>query len=195
MIPSHVFVFIIALYGVVLMINLVVQEIGEYQAKMSPHKVWDIVWEHTPNFHQYESLTNVIPGLLLGSLFFVKRGDSILLEFFVKFIIILLVRALTTVSTIFPKHENCDSSNLTWWNVLSGCYDKVFSGHTAFVVLFTLIFLREGLLNSATFWVINLLQMATIVLTRAHFTVDVILGFVVTYLVYDGNYSILGKKV
>jgi hypothetical protein len=195
MIPSHVFIFIITLYGVALMINLVVQEIGEYQAKTSPDKVWDIVWEHTPNFHQYEMLTNVIPGLLLGSLFFVKRGDSILLEFFVKFIIILLVRALTTVSTIFPKHENCDSSNLTWWNVLGGCYDKVFSGHTAFVVLFTLIFLREGLLNSATFWGINLLQMATIVLTRSHFTVDVILGFVITYLVYDGNYSILGKKI
>ena len=194
MIPSHVLVFLIALYGVALGINLVVQQIGEYQHQKSPDKIWDIVWEHTPNLHKYEYLTNVIPVVLLLSLFIIKRGDSILVEFFVKYIIILLVRALTTVSTIFPKHEHCDSSSLTWWNVLGGCYDKVFSGHTAFVTLFTLIFLREGILNGWQFWLVNLAQMATIVLTRAHFTVDVILGFVITYLVYDGNYNILGKK-
>lgn len=192
MIPSHIFIFIIALYSVALVINLVVQHIGEYQYQKSPDKVWDIVWEHTPNFHEYEYLTNTIPTLLLASLFFIGKRDSILFEFFTKFIIILLVRALTTVSTIFPKHDMCDSSSLTWWNVLGGCYDKVFSGHTAFVTLFTLIFLREKILDTASFWFINITQMAIIVLTRAHFTVDVILGFVITYLVYDGKYKLPG---
>jgi hypothetical protein len=190
MIPSHIFIFIGALYAVVLFINYATQLIGEYQDAKSPGKIWDIVWETTPNFHAYEWTTNILPLACLGALFFVRAGDSILYEFFLKFIMILLLRSLTTVSTIFPKHEHCEHSP-TWWNALGGCYDKVFSGHTAFVTLFTLIFLREKIIDSTLFWLINLAQMSVIVLTRSHFTVDVILGFIITYLVFDGNYDIL----
>jgi len=112
----------------------------------------------------------------------------ILKEFFGKFLIILLVRALTIVSTILPKHEKCDD-NLNWYDYIRGqCYDKVFSGHISFVLLLCLIMLREKILSVPTFFAILTTQFASIILTRSHYTVDVILGIVITYLVYDGDY-------
>lgn len=195
MIPSHVLIFLIVLYLATMFVNLSIQRIGKYHYSKSPDRIWDIVWEYGPDLHRYEILINVIPILLFVSLFFINRGDSLLYEIVVKFIIILLVRAITTISTIFPKEERCDDE-ITWFTPINGgCYDKVFSGHTAIVTLITLIFWREKLIDFSTFWVLNLTQMSTIVLTHSHFTVDVVLGFVITYLVYDGNYSILGKKI
>lgn len=102
---------------------------------------------------------------------------------------------MTTLSTIFPKEERCDD-DIDWTTPFNGgCYDKVFSAHTAIVTLFTLIFWRENLLSTEAFWGLNIAQMAIIVFTRAHYTVDVILGFLITYLVYDGKYSIPGLKL
>jgi hypothetical protein len=194
MIPSHVFVFLVILYAIVMAVNLSIQYIGKYHYSKSPDRIWDLVWEYGPDLHTYQWLIQVIPSVLFLSLFFIQKSDSILYEFVLKFIIIMLVRAITTISTILPKEERCNDE-ITWHTPLNGgCYDKVFSAHTAIVTLFTLIFLRENLISSASFWILNFAQMALIVLTRAHYTVDVVLGFLITYLVYDGKYCLFGKK-
>jgi hypothetical protein len=194
MIPSHVLAFLVVLYITTIAVNLTIQFIGRHHYSKSPERIWDIVWEYGPNLHKYEYVTNIIPLCLFAALFFINRGDSLLFEIAAKFILILVVRAFTTVSTIFPKEERCDDA-ITWYTpFIGGCYDKVFSAHTSIVTLITLIFWREKLIDSTAFWALNLAQMSAIVITHSHFTVDVILGFVITYLVYDGNYSILGRK-
>jgi hypothetical protein len=73
-----------------------------------------------------------------------------------------------------------------------GCYDKIFSGHTSFVTLATLNLLDARVISAPAFWFTNLLNAALILLTRAHYTVDVILGFVISYLVFDGEYRLFG---
>lgn len=194
MIPSHVLAFLIILYTATMLINVAIQLIGRQHYTKAPGRIWDILWEYGPDLHTYGYMVNIIPLGLLISLFFINRGDSLLFEITVKFVLILIIRAITTISTIFPKEERCDDT-ITWYTPLNGgCYDKVFSGHTAIVTLITLIFWREKLINSGVFWILNITQMTTIVLTHSHFTVDVILGFIITYLVYDGKYSIPGLK-
>lgn len=194
MIPSHVLAFLIILYTATMLINVAIQLIGRQHYTKAPGRIWDILWEYGPDLHTYGYMVNIIPLGLLISLFFINRGDSLLFEITVKFVLILIIRAITTISTIFPKEERCDDT-ITWYTPLNGgCYDKVFSGHTAIVTLITLIFWREQLINSGIFWILNITQMTTIVLTHSHFTVDVILGFIITYLVYDGKYSIPGLK-
>jgi hypothetical protein len=192
MIPSHVIAFLILLYGITIAVNLAVQQIGRAHYSRTPDRIWDVMWEYGPDMHAQQFAIQIIPFFLFVSLFFINKGDSILLEFLMKFILILLVRAITTVSTIFPKEGRCDDE-ITWATPFNGgCYDKVFSAHTAIVTLFTLIFWREKVISTETFWGLNIAQMGLIVLTRAHYTVDVILGFIITYLVYDGKYSVPG---
>ena len=68
--------------------------------------------------------------------------------------------------------------------------DKVFSGHMALTLLGSLIYYRENFISFSTFAFLNSLEAIMIILTRAHYTIDVFLAILITYLVYDGDYHI-----
>ena len=99
------------------------------------------------------------------------------------------------LSTVLPKHEKC-TRRFSWSNCFKGqCYDKSFSGHTALVFLACLIFLREGIIP---FWALCLImttQISLILLTRSHYTIDVVIALLFTYLVYGGDYHIFNEFV
>lgn len=175
---------------ILLLSNYFTHELGKtfYTGEQANSKIFDVLWAITPDMHEYHKYNDIfVVGLLISFLFV---PTSIFKEFIGKFLLILLVRALTIVSTILPKHEKCDD-NLTWLQMMKGqCYDKVFSGHTSFVLLATLIFLREGIISLPIFFALNLGQITSIILTRSHYTVDIILAIVITWLVYDGDYHV-----
>ena len=187
---------IVLLYIITTSLNYLVQYIGNGINKKDPRRIWDIVWDNTPDLNEYAYIKNILPVSLLASVFFIKDGFSIFYEFFTKFILILIIRSATVISTIFPKYAKCRLTGNTIEDAIGGCYDKIFSGHTSFVALFTLILLNKNKINPLIFWILNIFEMSIITLSRSHFTVDVILGFVISYLIYNGNYSInnpLGK--
>ncbi len=159
-----------------------------YKHENKDVKIFDLLWSITPDLHQYSLVNDLIPVAVFGFFLVTPQHPSLIKEFFGKFLIILLVRALTIVSTVLPKHEKCDD-DINWYDYIRGqCYDKVFSGHMSFVLLLCLIMLREKILSVPTFFAIIAAQFASIILTRSHYTVDVVLAIVITYLVYDGDY-------
>lgn len=186
--PSHIILTFLILLAFVFIINYTVQHIGIQHNKENPGTIYDVVWKYGPDLSKHSWLHEVVLIGIIISLFILPITDSILKEFLIKFTIVMLVRALTTISTILPKDESCDETIGLHTFISGGCYDKVFSGHTAFVTMFTLIFLDKSFISTLQFWLINIINMAFIVLTRGHYTIDVILGFIISYLVYDGNY-------
>lgn len=181
--------------GILLIIGLAnyyTNEIGEayYEGEKKIDKIFDIVHEYTPDLHQFEFAVNILPLLLLGSLVFLPNGKSMLFEFAGKYLLLHLIRSLTIISTILPKHEQCSRDKSIFRKILGDCYDKVFSGHTALVFLITLILVREGYLGMGQLIAINAIESTIILLTRSHYTIDVILAYFITYLVYDGDYHI-----
>ena len=188
MVRAKIFIFCTMILCIVVFINISVQHIGHNHYTKNNLKLYDLIQECTPNFHKYEYLVNIIPLLIISSLFYLPITTKIMEEFFIKFFIILIIRALTTFTTILPKHEKCEV-NLKWTSLLlGGCYDKLFSGHTAFTTLWTLIFLNEKFINTFQFWFINLINSVAIITTHSHYTVDVILGFIITFFVYDSDH-------
>jgi hypothetical protein len=178
--------------AIIFLSNIYTHELGKwfYEQNDSKGKVFDILHEITPDLHDHKPYNDIILVATILSFFFIPNSLAIIKEFAGKFLLIMLVRALTIISTILPKHEKC-ASELTWVHYIKGqCYDKVFSGHTAFVLLATLIYLREGILSFPVFLAINMANWASIILTRSHYTVDIILAIVITWLVYDGDYHI-----
>lgn len=164
-----------------------------YEHNEPDGKIFDILHHITPDLQVYAKYNDTILVLTILSFLFVPKSVSILKEFLAKFILIMFVRALTTMSTILPKQSEC-RSEMGWINMFKGqCYDKVFSGHTAFVLLATLIYLRENIISVPVFFLVNLLNITSIILTRSHYTIDVILAIVITYLVYDGDYTVFTK--
>lgn len=171
-----------------------------YEQELHFNQIFDLFHEYTPDFHEYELLVNVIPFFLLVCFAVCGVNLSSLKEFAWKLLLIYILRALTIIITILPKHEKCmyDSKSVTMSTFLGGCYDKVFSGHMALTFLGTLIYYREKLISFPMFVGLNIVEAMLIILTRSHYTIDVILAILITYLVYDGDYHIFtdfAKKI
>jgi hypothetical protein len=182
---TYIITIILFIYG----IQYIIQRSGD--SHYSQHnKIFDLVHSNTFDMSKYTWVINIIPLSLLAYIVFGSKQSNLLSEFFYKFLLILSIRAVIAVSTILPKHEKCEVKYDIQFILEGGCYEKLFSGHTAIVTLLTLMFAREKYISLNTFWILNGVNMTLIILTHAHYTADVLLGFIITYLVYDGNYNI-----
>ena len=185
------------LLAIIMMGSYIVDEIGVYfyETQKTQNKIFDIVHELTPDLHQYEDWVNFIPALILVSFFILPNGFILAKEFVGKLLLIWFLRALMLITTILPKHEKCNR-RWTWKNCFNGqCYDKVFSGHTSLVFLAALLFYREGFLNGWGMIGMTAVEICIILLTRSHYTIDVVMALLITYIVNDGDYHVLGEFV
>lgn len=163
-----------------------------YEKEFHVNSIFDVFHEYTPDFHKWEVVVNLIPFGILGCLFFCGLSLDAIKEFAWKLLLIYIIRALTVITTILPKHEKCDYEvgSFSISTFIGGCYDKVFSGHMALTLLGTLIYYRENYISFSSFAFLNSLEALLLILTRAHYTIDVLLAILITYLVYDGDYHI-----
>ncbi len=186
------FLYIACIIGFIYAIQYLIQKWGiEHYEDKDKKGVFDITHISTPSLYKYGWIANIIPTVLLGILLFGTKESDLIQEFFFKFLFVLVIRALVGISTILPKHDECTVKFDLQFLLEGGCYDKLFSGHTAIVTLISVLLAREGFMSDWVFWLVNAVNMILIVLTRSHYTADVLLGFVIAYLVGNGDYGIL----
>ena len=181
-IPILVFFIIV---GVIIASNYISHIIGSnYYKENKTNKVHDILQDVLPDLHNYHYVIDLIGLAVLIPAFF-YFNETLTIEFLTKFLIIMFIRAFTVISTVLPKYEHCDETFTFRSFFLGGCYDKIFSGHTSFILLLTLIYLREHIINGLALLGINFVNILAILLTRSHYTVDVILAVFVTTTVFN----------
>ena len=101
----------------------------------------------------------------------------------IHMVALLALRAITTVVTVLPKSGPCDSDEFSLEMLLTGqCYDKVFSGHTAFAVLVSLACVSYGVWPEWGGWLYSAGMALMLLVTRGHYTVDIVLGAAFAYL-------------
>jgi hypothetical protein len=169
-----------------------IETLGEHHYEIEQAAdIFDIAHKYLPDLHYYQWIINIVPIVLLVWILFIKDTVSILMNTLIVTLTVLIIRALTAVSTILPKHEKCKVEK-KFWNAFQGggCYDKIFSGHMAVVTILLLNLLTRKYITISQFWGLSLVEALTILLTRGHYTADVILGFAIAYLVYDGEYRL-----
>jgi hypothetical protein len=71
-----------------------------------------------------------------------------------------------------------------------GCYDKIFSAHFGITFLTTLILFDNGLINNFIAILINLVNGMFILLSRNHYTIDIIVSIFVVIIIYQNNLNI-----
>lgn len=169
--------------GFIFISNYLTLTIGEKHYKNNS-TIYDVLHEILPNLRAYHYSVDIIGLLCTLSLFFVGNEDLIY-EFLAKFIIIMFIRAFTILTTILPKDKECDTRHSFRNYLFGGCFDKIFSGHTSFALLLTLLYYREHIINIPTLLGVNLLNIFLILSTRAHYTVDVLLAIFVTTTIYS----------
>ncbi len=124
-------------------------------------------------------------------LFFKDKLSNFITLF--KFVgIMAFLRFLTCVSTLLPPikgryiKERSDERNFMNY-VIGHNYDKIFSGHTGVMLICVLITITNDLVNKIgkiTISILGVIYSLLILLTRQHYTVDVLLSYMIIIPLY-----------
>lgn len=109
-------------------------------------------------------------------------------EYIGYWLVVFTIRTIVINITILPKDKKCDIVKHSSPYV-GGCYDKVYSGH--FAVFFTcLLFLyKKKYINMFIFALSSIIMGTLIVASRSHYTIDVIVSFLIVLVFYQNNIS------
>jgi hypothetical protein len=153
--------------------------------KIKP-KVFDIGARHLPDWQNNQLLKYVAD--FIAYIMPVLLGAEIALEQAEYIIVIYGLRYIFNLVTILPKQTDCDDTKFGLNEVIFGhCYDKIFSGHTASVVLLALL-LHKHKGYSAFLLALGIVVYGIVIIClRYHYTIDVLVAIVVTLLVFQNN--------
>lgn len=156
---------------------------------------------HTDNldFSPYYKLTGVPINLYTFLLIFYFNKH--IEKFLYMLTFMYTIRAISFSLTILPKCGKMnDKDNTRSCSQILFDYvtmrdphighnnDLLFSGHVGFVCLFNLYVYHFGYVGyetNAFMWFINFINSIFIILTRCHYSIDVLYSYIVTYLIYD----------
>lgn len=157
-----------------------------YQKKENYKRVQDFFHDMFPHYAQFEYVPDIISCSLIAYLALMKFNLIYQLSGFIFTLVIL--RQLVIQMTILPKNEIC---NIKHSSVLrGGCYDKIFSGHFGITFLTTLILYDNRLINKFFAIVINVVNALFMLLSRCHYTIDIIVSILVVVVIYQNNLNI-----
>jgi hypothetical protein len=157
-----------------------------YQKKENYKKVQDIFHNILPHLSNFEYASDILSGLVLAYLAIMKF--ELLYEFGGLIFTLILLRQFIIQITVLPKNEICHIKDSSIFR--GGCYDKIFSAHFGITFLATLILFDNGLINNLFMIVINFVNALFILLSRNHYTIDIIVSIFVVIIIYQNNLNI-----
>ena len=150
-------------------------------------KVFDIGHKYLPDYTDNPYLLGILNSMIILAPFIIQYGlgYNILDDFIYYFLIIYLIRMIMINSTILPKQKTCNSE-FNLMSIFNGhCYDKIFSGHFASAFLLVLIVYKKNIITNIPILAIYSTIIALLILvTRSHYTIDIVVALVVVMFVY-----------
>lgn len=142
----------------------------------------DLLIKKLPDISQYRILTDIIPLLLILILLFKRPNINQIEDYLLCYMIIMLLRMFSMSLTIMPsiaceykKHQNI---------ITGGCHDCMFSGHTSLVLLVLLILVTDYKYPKVICLIIGIMYSLLIISSHAHYSVDVVIAWYITFLVF-----------
>ena len=150
-------------------------------------RLYDICHKILPNYEKYELIGNIYI-ILVFLITLLKPSYTVMILFeFVAFIIpILFIRSIFSLFTVLPKSSKC-VYNPYIAVVNCGCYDKIFSGHFSTVYVLSLLLNKYNIITMPIVVLLNVINVLIILSTRIHYTIDILVSFCITYLMYTNN--------
>lgn len=157
-----------------------------YQKKENYKKVQDIFHDILPHIEHFEYASDIITVSVIGYL--AIMNFELMYHLGGLIFTLVLLRQFIIQMTILPKNTVCDIKDTSM--IRGGCYDKIFSGHFGITFLTTLILLENGLVTNFIAILINLVNGMFILLSRNHYTIDIIVSIFVVIIIYQNNLNI-----
>ena len=165
-----------------------IENIGEifYSTKHEFPKVYDILHENCIHVDKFEYASDTIVLILI--IILIILDVNMFYNYLGFIIVILIIRIFTNMLTILPKNNLCITEN--GWSFRGKCYDKLFSGHFSSVFIATLLLYKNNYINIILLVLINLINSLFIILSRNHYTIDIVMAFFVSLFVYQNNFNV-----
>jgi len=157
-----------------------------YQKQENYKKVQDIFHSILPHYHHFEYASDILTGLVI--VYLAVMNFSLIYQLGGLVFTLVLLRQLIIQLTVLPKNEKCDIKHSSVFR--GGCYDKIFSAHFGITFLATLILYDNRLINKLSVIAINLVNALFILLSRCHYTIDIIVSIFVVIIIYQNNLNI-----
>ena len=175
----------VLLMSILVYINGLMNYLGDkYYVKKLEIPIFDVVHNNLPQIPQkYHIIFDVAS---IGAAFFVMF-NGFFYEYLNEFFILMILRGITGIVTILPHDPvlNCNpQNNISFTSHIDGCYDKIFSGHTATIFLAYLFIRENNMLPVGLIEVMVILTLQGLIMSRYHYTVDVVLALIITYLLH-----------
>ena len=147
-------------------------------------KIYDIIHNNLPSIRNLYFIIDSIPIILLGVVSFI---DLKLLYTILGFLIpIILFRLFIINITILPKDKKCDIKKNSSIYV-GGCYDKIYSGHFAFIFTSLLVLYTNQYIDLFSLITLSTISGLLIITSRSHYTIDIFVSFLIVMVVYQNN--------
>ena len=165
-----------------------IENIGEvfYSKNHDFPKVYDILHENFWHIDKFEYASDIIALILIITL--IILDINMFYNYLGFIIVILIIRIFTNILTILPKNNLCVTE--TGLSIRGKCYDKLFSGHVSSVFIASLLLYKNNYINIILLVLINLINSLFIILSRNHYTIDIVMAFFVSLFVYQNNFNV-----
>jgi hypothetical protein len=151
---------------------------------VSQEPLYDLLFEILPNLERFRLLNDIISiCFIIAAL---KLTDS--KKTLQIMLVIGIIRIAITYLTVFPKSTK-SACNFYKFSLVGGCHDKILSGHTAMNVVASLQILSLYPQYKYILLPLNLLASFLIIASRDHYTIDVVIGYLVSILIFTQFYS------
>lgn len=146
--------------------------------------VYDVFHRILPEYNTLLANTLKDFFIMIFFVFIIFKDKTLLVPILETFLIVLVIRAIAINITILPKHKKCkDPDNYIEINTIGHCYDKVVSGHFAIGFIVSLYALDKRIINIESCVLFNIINALMILLTRSHYSVDILFAFIIVLYV------------
>lgn len=140
----------------------------------------DVGHDFLPDMSHIVKLRDIPLILFIVPLMFLKKKICLLYELWDRFVIIVAIKAICIFFTFLPP-SNPDCSQKKY---LNHCFHNAVSGHTAFVLLLGLLYIKYTNFPQFFIYTFVALYCIFILMTRAHYTKDVLEALIFVVLIY-----------
>lgn len=138
----------------------------------------DVLHDMLPDYSKWVYARDFILLAFMIPIIFIKNKLLFIISLWDRFMLIVAFKAICIFFTFLPP-SNPDCYNKKY---LNHCFHNAVSGHTAFAMLLGILYVRFGVFKEYIYLFIAL-YCIFILMTRAHYTKDILEAVILVYLI------------
>jgi hypothetical protein len=142
----------------------------------------DVMHDMLPNLSKMPYIRDACLPLFLIPMFFIANNivrQNFIFDLWNSFLIIVTLKAITIFFTFVPPSNTyCHQTRQ-----INHAYHQIFSGHNSFVFLLYLLYVKYGAFNASLMNFLPFMMYSFLILiTRCHYSVDILVSYIIVYL-------------